>query len=81
MGIGKEIYDRTNVAEVGTAVASTGVTVGGNSSPFEPFERFHRVINELEQLEQAGLISITERHQETSTGKRYIDLIRFRKLQ
>lgn len=80
MGMGRDSYGSAKIGGIGSVVASTGVTVGIGGSVFEPYERFKDVIEELEQLELAGLVTITDKHLETSTGQRYVDIIRFRRL-
>ena len=44
------------------------------------YERFAKEIELLEQLEIEGKLKIDWRHTETSTGKRYTDMVRFTRL-
>lgn len=72
MGIAKEMYDRTPLGEIGKAYPSSGD---------EALVGFQDVVAEFAALEEAGLIEITLRHPESMTGKKYIDLIQYRKLK
>ena len=70
MGIGNEIYKKT---EVGTVMTTT-------SSCAKDLEDFQDVFSELEALEQSGVLSITEVHRESQTGQRLVDLVRFKRI-
>jgi tetrahydromethanopterin S-methyltransferase subunit A len=81
MGVGRNSYEKTKIGEEASIVAATGATVGIDSSVSEPLERFKDVIKEVEQLELAGLVTIIEKHLDTCSGGRYVDIIRFRRLR
>jgi hypothetical protein len=78
MGIAKEIYDKMAINQEQPIVMTSGV---GHADVYEPYERFKGVVEELERMEDAGLVSVTLRHNEQTTGRRYVDLVRFRKLK
>lgn len=72
-------YDATAVGATG-AMSMVGLISVGAPADDSGYERFASQVAVLEGLEQEGKIVITERHQESSTGKRYVDLVRFKKL-
>lgn len=81
MGIAKGIYDMTPVGKQGQAEPGGAVTVGRASRPFEALEEFQVVVDELEEMHRTGLIKIILRHQESTSGRRFIDLVQFLKLK
>lgn len=72
MGIGRSIYEKTLIGKTGST------QVYGSNKP--ELEAFQEVVRELEQLESDGLITITNRHPESESGFRYIDLVLFKRL-
>jgi len=78
MGIVKVTYDKMVINQEQPVIMTTGVD---HADVYEPYERFKGEVEELEQMENAGLVKITLRHHEQTTGRRYVDLVRFRKLK
>jgi hypothetical protein len=66
----KDVYETTLVNAEGTV----------SESDTTKLEGFQVQMDIAEQSEQDGAVEITLRHREDSTGKRQIDLFRFRRL-
>ena len=61
-----------------------GTTVGHTATIMpkdNDLEGFQAVVMDLRTLEARGLIEITQAHEENSSGKRLVDLVRYRRLQ
>jgi hypothetical protein len=67
------VYDNTPVSSSGTYQCS-------GTAPAE-LARFQNEVAELENLEQEGHIRIDERHRESFSGYRYVDVVRFTRLK
>jgi len=73
MGLARELYMKTAVGATEGLHSSTGIQ--------EELERFQVVVAEFDDLAAQGLIDILLRHQESQSGKSYVDSLRFRRLQ
>jgi hypothetical protein len=73
------------VKSVRDVVRSIAIGAQGTISPAgtsESFlEAFRNDIAELEAMEADGEVEITYRHTEATSGRKYVDLIRFRRLR
>lgn len=70
MGIGNEIYKKTEVGDDMTVTSSCA----------KDLQDFQDVFSELEALEQSGVLSITDVHRESQSGQRFVDLVRFKRI-
>lgn len=78
--LAKTTYDATAVGGVGTMTLAGLVSVG--SGPDESgYERFAAEVTSLEALEREGKVRIDDRHRESTTGHRHIDMVRFIRLK
>lgn len=57
------------------------ISVGGINDPIKGYESFADEVAILEDMEAQGLVDITYRHNESSTGKKHLDLVRFTRLK
>lgn len=78
--LAKKTYDATAVGSVGTMTLAGLVSVG--SSPDESgYERFAAEVASLEALEREGKVRIDNMHQESGTGRRHVDIVRFTRIK
>jgi hypothetical protein len=70
MHLARGIYEKVEIGLIGTCSAA----------PMD-IEAFQDILRQLDTLETAGLIEITDRHRESQSGQRYVDLVRFRRLR
>lgn len=77
--LAKKTFDATSIGSMGTMTMSSLVSVGASADE-SGYERFAAEVAVLEEMEQQGKLRIDYRHQESSTGKRYVDLVRFTRL-
>lgn len=78
--LAKTTYEATAVGGVGTMTLTGLVSVG--SSPDESgYERFAAEVASLEALERDGKVRIDDRHRESATGHRHLDMVRFTRLK
>lgn len=78
--IANKVYESTAIGKVGTMTYGGQVSVGAQDNE-SGYQRFAAQVAELEMMESKGLLSIDERHHESSTGNRNIDLVRFTRLK
>ena len=68
----KALVEKTAVGNVGSISASSmGMTP----------EAFETVVIELELMEKDGRIQLLKKHQQSSIGKRLVDLVMFKRLR
>ncbi len=72
MTIAKKVVEKTVIGETGT--------IGPDSHSEEHLERFHDVVKQFDSLEKQGQLKISYKHKESSTGNKYVDLIKFVRL-
>lgn len=77
--LAKKTFDATAIGGIGTMTMSSLVSVGVGADE-SGYERFAAEVAQLEAMEQQGKVRVEFRHQESSTGKRYVDLVRFTRL-
>ncbi len=73
-------YDATAVGANRTITMADLVALGARTDA-AGYVRFAQEIELLEQMEIEGKLKIDWRHPETSTGKRYTDMVRFTRLR
>lgn len=74
-------YKDTVVGEIGTMTHAGLVVVGGPLNPIAGYEAFAAEVARLEAMERQGLVTIISRHTESLTGKRYVDIVKFKRLK
>lgn len=80
--ITQKVYNSTIVGGVGTMTYGGDVSVGpGDQDNESGYQRFDAQVAELKTMESIGLLRIDYCHRESSTGKRFIDLVRFTRLK
>lgn len=77
--LAKRTFEATPIGGLGTMSTSSLLSIGAGVDE-SGYERFAAEVAVLEAMEQDGLVRIEFRHRETSTGNRYIDLVRFTRL-
>lgn len=78
MSLGKDIYAKT---AIGTVQKVSAALSGSARIAVDEFERFQLIVDELKELERAGLIVITLKHTESTSGRKFVDVVQFRRLQ
>ncbi len=78
----QKIYSSTPIGAGGVLNSSALVSVGAGAPDKESaYQRFAAQVAELEVMEREGLLRIDERHRESGTGQRHVDLVRFTRLK
>jgi uncharacterized membrane protein len=80
MSLAQKIYEQTDVRQLGIAAVTTGMPFRVTTISEENYRLFRKVVEELDVLAAAGLIKILNRSREARTGKRHVDVVRFRRL-
>ena len=70
----KDVYLATPIGGTGT------LTCEDRPLSISDYERFAREVDVLKGIEDQGLITITLKHPETGTGRKFTDLVRFKRL-
>ncbi len=73
MGIALGLYEKLAIGAESACVA------GASGVP--DLEAFQIVVAEFDALESEGLLKIIERHKESQSGQRHVDLVRYRRIR
>ncbi len=79
--LAKKTYLATAIGGTGTMSYSGMTSFGSGGAPDAVYEAFAVEFAELEDMESQGLVTITYRHEESQTGKHYMDLVKFLKIK
>lgn len=74
-------YKVTAVGATGTMTYGGGLSVGVAPDPIAGYEAFAEEVAKMEGMEDRGFVTITYRHRESQTGKKYVDVLRFTRLK
>ncbi len=74
-------YKKTAVEAQGTMAHGGLTTVGTPPDPIAGYEAFADEVAKVGAMEAQSLVAITYRHQESQTGKKYVDVLRFTRLK
>lgn len=82
-----EIVSSVEVGKVHTCQVGANITLfsgAGEETTHQrslaDLERFQSIVADLNQLADVGVIEIQSRHKESQTGKRLVDMIRFKRI-
>ena len=79
--LAEQIYNATAVGAAGTMTHGGLITVGVGPDPIAGYEAFASEVEKMEGMEDQGFVTITYRHYESQTGKKYVDVLRFTRLK
>ena len=79
--LAEKTYQATSVGATGTMTYGGLVAVGLGPDPIAGYEAFAVELAKMEGMENQGLVTITYRHRESQTGKKYVDVFRFTRLK
>lgn len=80
MMLAQKTYDATAIGAIGTMTYG-GMAAVGQVDDGAGYERFAAFVRDLEAMEVQGLVRIESKHRESTTGNRYVDLVRFTRLK
>lgn len=80
MMLAQKTYDATAIGAIGTMTYG-GMVAVGQVDDGAGYERFAAFVRDLEAMEGQGLVRIESKHRESTTGNRYVDLVRFTRLK
>jgi hypothetical protein len=82
--IAQKTYAATAIGGSGTMTFARGAVTGPGASAVplsEQYLRFAGEVTGLEAMEAQGLLKIDFVHRESTTGSRYVDIVRFTRIK